>query len=169
MRSSSAVMSISRIESPCISRSYALETSLLMIASARLVDLTPSLVYISSFISWEQIINDLGWFLDGRSDFFPAAVVLSQCTVKPSELFILFLAPSTLDTIFFMNGKPDHCSFIQFLTRLHIEFSATSLWYRRGLRRGGSKSADAPRPQIRRLRSVMQLFFIRTVNNFVDE
>lgn len=74
-------MSISRIESPCISRSYALETSLLMIASARLVDLTLSLVYISSFISWEQIIKDLGLFLRG---------LLSTITIKIFNITIRY-------------------------------------------------------------------------------
>ena len=55
-----------------------------------------------------------------------------------------------------MMGKPDNCSFVKLYHRLHIDFSATPLWNRRGLRRGGSKSADAPRPKIRRLRQVLQ-------------
>ena len=53
-----------------------------------------------------------------------------------------------------MMGKPDNCSFVKLYHRLHIDFSATPLWNRRGLRRGGSKSADAPRPQTRRLRTL---------------
>lgn len=38
------------------------------------------------------------------------------------------------------------------ISKLHIVFSAMPLWYRRGLYRDVSKSANTLRPQIRRLR-----------------